>query len=41
MSAVPGGFQWIAKHGAVGGLPTLDFPEYRLRDGIVLIKIPD
>eukprot|EP01047_Picozoa_sp_COSAG01_P046148 COSAG01_NODE_4310_length_5142_cov_14.830855_4_plen_42_part_00 len=41
MSAVPGGFQWIAKHGAVGGLPTLDFPEYRLRDGSMLIRSPD
>ena len=28
MSAVPGGFDWLQKHGPVGGLPTLDFPEY-------------
>ena len=32
MSAVPGGFDWLAKHNksgtdGVGGLPTLDFPE--------------
>eukprot|EP01043_Picozoa_sp_COSAG02_P013651 COSAG02_NODE_550_length_20437_cov_4.270676_1_plen_888_part_00 len=33
MSAVPGGFQWIAAHGKVGGLPTLDFPEYSMFSG--------
>ena len=27
MSAVAGGFEWMAEHGPVGGLPTLDFPE--------------
>ena len=24
MSAVPGGFEWLAAHGKLGGLPTLD-----------------
>ena len=31
MSAVPGGFEWLASHGGtVGGLPVLDFPEYSM-----------
>lgn len=33
MSAVPGGFEWIEAHGKVGGLPTLDFPEYSMFSG--------
>ena len=33
MSAVPGGFEWIQAHGKVGGLPTLDFPEYSMFSG--------
>ena len=28
MSAVSGGWNWLVSHGRVGGLPTLDFPEY-------------
>ena len=31
MSAVEGGFDWLAAHGGtVGGLPVLDFPEYSM-----------
>ena len=30
MSAVPGGFEWLQAHGPLGGLPTLDFPEYSM-----------
>ena len=33
MSAVPGGFEWLSTHGPVGGLPTLDFPEYSMFSG--------
>jgi hypothetical protein len=30
MAAVPGGFEWLEKNGPLGGLPTLDFPEYSM-----------
>jgi len=33
MAAVPSGFTWVEKHGGVGGLPTLDFPEYSMFSG--------
>lgn len=33
MAAVPGGFDWLKEHGPLGGLPTLDFPEYSMFSG--------
>lgn len=33
MSAVPGGYEWIEAYGPLGGLPTLDFPEYSMFSG--------